>query len=395
MTTERKNKFWTIILIITAVFALVSAAFLVSGLIPPRVPEPLPTAPPAPTEPVSYTIMDSFDSYISEDLNAAQEAALAVKKVYWIPEDAEIAPKPNAACYGETDDPSSLQWLLDDAAEILDGQELLFSTDVELYPNSVITYYLDESIFVITWLEVRDSFAYTFTEVKISHPSQFRRYLANNEYNSDYMHPVSRMGTHANAVVASSADYYRARGHGIITYQGEVKRSDYAELVDVCFIDKNGDLIFVRAGELIGVEAAQKFVDEHEIDFSLSFGPVLVEDGVRCEPPNYFLGEVNDEYPRVALCQKDKLHYVLAFANGKDCYWNRPSIHDFAEQIDTLGVQKAYTLDGGQTGTVAMQGKALNPVQSHERWISDIIYFATAIPSPEEVPETTTEATEP
>ena len=380
MSTERKNSLWTIILVIAAVFALVSVAFLGINLLPPKEPEPIPTEPPAPTEPVVYTIMDSFEELISDDLAEAHEAVLDVKKVYWIPDDAEIAPKPNSSCYGETDDPASLQWLIDAAADLLDGQELLFSTDVEIYPNSVVTYYLDESILVITWLEVRDSFVYTFSEVKISHPSQFRRYLANNEYNSDYMHPVSRMGTQANAVMAASADYYRARGHGIITYQGEVKRSDYAELIDVCFIDKNGDLIMVPAGELVGTEEAQKFVDEHEIDFSISFGPILVEDGVRCEPWNYFLGEVNDEYPRAALCQKDKLHYVIALANGKDCYWNRPTIHDFAEQIDTLKCQKAYTLDGGQTGTVAMQGKALNPVQSHERWISDIIYFATAIP---------------
>ena len=281
----------------------------------------------------------------------------------------------------ETNDPASLQWLLDEAAEILDGQETIFRTDVELVHDSLITYYLDESIFVITWQEVRDNFVYTYSEVKISDPSQFRRHLANNEYNSDYMHPVSRMGNMVNAVMASSADYYRGRNHGIIVYEGEVKRADYSELVDTCFIDKNGDMILVPAGELITVEEAQKFVDDNDIDFSLAFGPILVDNGQRCEPANYYLGEVNDNYPRAALCQKDDLHYIVVVANGHLYHWDRPDIHTFAKWIEELDCEKAYTLDGGKTGTIAMQGRALNPTQGPERWISDIIYFATAIPS--------------
>lgn len=389
MTREKKRFNWNIILIITAVFALASVAWLVSGIIISKLAEPEPTEPPAPTEPASYTIMDNFDTIIEAHVAQAHDAALDVKKVYWIEDDAEIAPKPNENCYGETNDPSSLQWLLDDAAEILDGQEIVFSTDIEIYPNSTVTYYLDESIFVITWQQLMDNFVYTFSEVKVSHPSQFRRHLAGNEYNSDYTHPVSRMGNQTNAVMASSADYYRGRNHGIIVYQGEVKRAKYAELVDTCFIDADGNLILVPAGELVGMEAAQAFVDEHNIDFSLAFGPILVDDGVRCEPDNYYLGEVNDNYPRAALCQKDDLHYIIVVANGKDSYWNRPTIHDFANRIDELNCQKAYTLDGGRTGTIAMHGKALNPVQGHERWITDIIYFATAIPSAEEIPEPT------
>ena len=387
--THTKKLNWTAALIVSAVFALVAVGAFIGVYTSGH------TAPPeeiVPTEPVvvpSYTIIEDFDNLIDVALSDAHDASTAVKKVYWIPESAENAPLPNARCYGETDDPSTLQWLIDDAAEILDGQSILFSTDVEIYPGSVVTYYLDESIFVVTWQQLIDHFVYTFSEVKVSHPSQFRRYLANNEYNSDYMHPVSRMGTMANAVMAASADYYRGRNHGIIVYQGEVKRANYAELVDTCFIDDQGDLILVPAGELVGVETAQAFVDENNIDFSIAFGPILVDDGVRCEPENYYLGEVNDKYPRAALCQRDKLHYIVVIANGKDGYWERPTIHDFANRIDELGCQKAYTLDGGQTGTIAMNGKALNPVQVHERWISDIIVFATAIPSAEVIPEET------
>ena len=53
----------------------------------------------------------------------------------------------------------------------------------------------------------------------------------------------------------------------------------------------------------------------------------------------------------------------------------------FAENIAQFGCEKAYTMDGGQTGAIAMNGKLMNPVQfGEQRRISDIIYFATAIP---------------
>ena len=50
MTTEKKNNRWTLILIITAVFAIASIGFLLVGIISRKAAEPEPTEPPA-TEP--------------------------------------------------------------------------------------------------------------------------------------------------------------------------------------------------------------------------------------------------------------------------------------------------------------------------------------------------------
>lgn len=391
MTKNRNNNStWNLILIIAILFALVSTGFLFSCLIAHKQAEVAATEPPAPTEPPVFAIMESFDSVMEEKIAESYNATVNVKKAFWIPDSAEIAPKPNESCYGETDDPSSLQWLLDESSEILNGQELVFSTDTEVFPGSTITYYLDESIFVITWQEVYEKYCYTFSEVKISHPSQFRRYLAGNEYDSDYSHSVSKMCNMTNAVLASSADFYRGRNHGIIVYQGQVKRTDHSDLVDTCFIDRDGNLILVPAGEIMGMDAAQQFVDEHNIDFSLAFGPILINNGERCDPDMYYLGEINKEYPRAALCQKDDLHYILVFCNKKGSgYAKSPKIRTFTDRLEALNCKTAYTLDGGKTGTVSMRGKHLNSLNDSERWISDIIYFATAIPSQDVVPETT------
>jgi len=47
-----------------------------------------------------------------------------------------------------------------------------------------------------------------------------------------------------------------------------------------------------------------------------------------------------------------------------------------------VGIRTAYALDGGQTATIVTGGELMNHVDyGGERKISDIIYFATAIPS--------------
>ena len=377
------KSFWTIALILSFVFACVCTSFLVSAVIA-CTPEQEPEL--EPTEPVNVAIMDTYDALITEVVTEAYEAAKEVPKVYWIDEDALVAPIPDPACYGETEDPSSLQWLLDEAAEILNGQSLVFHTGIEIVPRSTITYYLDNSIFVITWQEVRDDYVYTFSEIKVTHPSQFRRYLANHEYDSGHINTTTRLANEVNAVIASSADFYLGRNHGIIVYEGIVRRTNYSELVDTCFIDQNGDMILVPAGDLITMEETQAFVDEHNIEFSLAFGPILVQDGIRCEPQKYYLGEINKNYPRAALCQIEQLHYVVVTANKLHSYNSSPTIWTFTNHIETLGAKYAYTLDGGQTATISMNGKAVNPRPNGERWISDIIYWGTAIGYEEPTP---------
>ena len=62
-------------------------------------------------------------------------------------------------------------------------------------------------------------------------------------------------------------------------------------------------------------------------------------------------------------------------------YSRRTPINKAAEIIFAKGVEKAYALDGGQTATMVMRGKTVNRVDwDEERTMSDIIYFATALP---------------
>ena len=329
---------------------------------------------------VDMAIMDRFDMHINNQLSAALEGVLAIEKVYWLSDDDLVAPEPDQSKFGRTDDPSTLGWLLEDAQKVLDGQQTLFSTDISIAWGTEVIYYLDETIFAVTWKQAIDGGMYTFSEVKIAHPSQIRRFLAGGEYGSEIQLKTTQMAQTVNAVVASSGDFYGYRRHGVIVYDGLVRRVN-SGWVDTCYINDQGDMLVSYAGELRDMEAAQRFVDENNIRFSMAFGPVLIDHGERPDLEGYFLGQIDDPYPRAALCQKGDLHYIVVVVNGEKGYYNTADIYRFANVIYGLDVDMAYTLDGGQTAAIVMNDKLINAVlNGSQRPISDIFYFATAIP---------------
>ena len=345
-------------------------------------------------------ILEFFDGVVSENITAVrnsmhpadrpdmpeevppatEEEIPPVRKQYWIEEGTLVAPEPNQALFGRTDDREEMAKILHDARWLLDGQKTYFQPDQQLYADSIVRYYLDDSIFAITWQEVHDGSIYTFSEVKVSHPSQFRRHLAGGEYGSDMQYLTTEMAAEVNAVVASAGDFYRFRDFGAVVYQGQAKRVEgtYAE---TCYIDANGDLHFTYGGDVLTVQDVQKFVDERDIQFSLAFGPILVDNYEVVPHTWYGVGEINEEYARAALLQMDTLHYIVVTANTDGVTTFIPTVAKFQEVVAATGCRHAYSLDGGQTATIVMNDELVNrPVYGQQRKISDIIYFATAVP---------------
>ena len=328
-------------------------------------------------------IMDKFDRYVANNImvEMGSKVGMEVKQSYWLSDSDMVAPEPDQAAFGQAEDPASLQWLLDDAAELLNGQKTLFTTETPIKEGSTIHYYLDDTIFAVTWKQIVNNCVYTFSEVKIAHASQFRRFLSEGQYGSGVLHTTTEMSASVNAVVASAADYYSYRRGGVVVNNGIIYRSEGTTFLDTCFINDEGDLLFATRGKLKDKAAVEQFVEENNVRFTICFGPLLLLDGEYCAPPTYSLGEITENFPRAALCQMDQLHYVLVAANMEDHYYGRPSISSFAKSLQAMGIPTAYTLDGGQTATIVMNDQLINTVSyGSEREISDIIYFATAIP---------------
>lgn len=330
---------------------------------------------------ISGKVLDTYEKNLSNLLSADLGGnAPAVTQTYVLRDSDIVAPEPIAACFGETDDPAEMEGILAAARELLDGQETLFNTDIEIKPGSTIHYYLDDTIFAVAWKQVIDDGTYTMSEVKIAHASQFRRFLSEGKYNSGILHTTTEMSESVNAVMASSGDYYSYRRIGIVVNDGQVYR-DRGHFLDTCYIDNEGDMIFSYRGDMTEKEVVQKFVDDNNIRFSICFGPVMILNGENCVPGSYNSGEITKCYPRAALCQMDKLHYVVAVANAEAPNYRMPTVSQFADRLLEMGIHTAYALDGGQTAAIVMDNQLINTVSyGSEREISDIFYFATAIP---------------
>ncbi len=334
----------------------------------------------------NVSLMDALDAFVTQEMADAKQSVLSVRKQFWIEADAETLPLRDDSKYGTAKSPAELQWLLDDAAELLDGQETVFSTDIEIRSGTEITYYFDETILVITWQQILNRMNYTISEVKIAHPSQFRRHFADGNYNTQKYYPPAELAKQTGAVVASSADHYRGRPYGIVVYNGEVKRFTGSQTVDTCLIDGNADFILMPKGAFATQTRLEEYIEENGIQFSISFGPILIRDGQRCDPIRYGLGEINENYPRCAIAQKDELHYLLIVTNGNGSNRNYPTIAMFTDEIEKFNVRHAYCLDGGRTGSIVMQEQYMNPSEYKDgpRFLSDIIFFATALPNVQE-----------
>ena len=321
------------------------------------------------------SVLDQFDMYITNATSDALTGIRSIDKVYWLHDEDTVAPEPDPDNYGKTSDPADLVTVIEAAEKLLDGQELIFRPEAEIRKDSEITYYLDETIFCVTWQHMVGNAVYTCSEVKIAHPSQFRRFLSGGEFGSGKLYLATEMAASVNAVTASNGDYYAYRGYGNVVYNGKVEMAGTSYL-DTCYVDENGDLILMDYFTVYKKQDVKKFVEENNIRFSLAFGPILVENGRVTAKYEYTIGETEELFSRAALCQIGPLHYMLVTANS----WGQ-DVLQFAYTLAAMGVTTAYALDGGQTATIVTGDELMNPVDyGGQRKTSDIIYFATAVP---------------
>ena len=325
---------------------------------------------------------DRFARSVENEVHiSALEDITFIRRRYSIPESALVAPRPDPALFGETDDPNVVQAVVDSAAELLDGQTLAWNRDIALMPGSTIKYYCDDTILAIAWKEALGNSAVSFGEIRTADGSQIRRCIANNSYGSDVQLYASDMARDVNAVIALNGDFYAFRKIGVTVYARQLYRNEGKSL-DTCFITADGDLVFAHRGELQSDEDTRRFMAEHNVVFSLSFGPILVENGELKSAESYGsypIGEINNIYSRSGIGQLGQRHYLIATLGEQGPYNTRAQLYTFAGYLAAKGCEKAYALDGGQTAVMIFDGKPFNRVDwDSERTMSDIVYFATA-----------------
>lgn len=320
-------------------------------------------------------VAGEIDKLLGEDKDG-------LKTINVIPEDAPGGSTPDPTAFKKTSDPQEVMEAAKQAQEygLIKLDELCFSPDVNFTEGYEIEYYLDETIFVICWREDIDGVVFNFSEVGIAHSSQLRRYFANDTYASSKRLATRIMAKKVKAVVAINADFYAYRDTGIIVYQGKLYRNN-PEGLETCYIDANGDFIVTEELEsgFMSDSELQSYIDENNIRFSISFGPVLVRDGVAIEEyPKSTMGAPDGLNPRAAIGQLGELHYLLCTGDGAFTYMKGTTILHVAQIMANKNCIVAYNLDGGQTTSLIFNGETFNHLAYGERQQSDIIYFASA-----------------
>ena len=317
-----------------------------------------------------------------------EEAVAALKPIefhYSLPDRYSPGPVPDSGCYGETTDPRVVAELLktDMAQKLIDGQALDFDPERDMLGRPIY-YYLDETILALVWQQDEHGAVGTFAEVLIADASQLRRKIADDTFGSYTYYYPTEFAAQTNAVVACSGDFYNSgrADFGLYVYDGRLMRWGLTS-GQSCLITDEGDMLFTYENQFQTPEEAQRYIDENHVNFSLNFGPVIMDQGVDVTPYDYPFGEVLDTYARCAVGQLGKRHYLAMTINCESPdHYVYVTLRQAADSIIAHGVYNAYTLDGGQTGSILIGGRLINPVQfGVERPMSDIYYFATAIPN--------------
>lgn len=249
------------------------------------------------------------------------------------------------------------------------------------YDGKPIYYYKDDSIEVKCWREEINGEVFNFSEVWISDPSQLRRTFVDNVISKKHLDHPHNIFAKTNGVVGMTADFCAFRNFGIIMQYGKVIREVKNSILDIAVYDKNGNFSAYEDNE--SFYETEAFING-DIIHTFAFGPVLVDNYKVSDSPkihmNYYHhpGELDSIYPRAAICQFDyDKHYLLCTLN-----YHGMNAYDFATVLQSKGVRFAYNLDGGQTATLMFHKKIINKVAyGGTRQVSDILYFATAIPN--------------
>lgn len=246
------------------------------------------------------------------------------------------------------------------------------------YDGTPIDYYKDPTIEVKCWKEKTKGVIFNYAEVTIADASQFRRKLVHDVVSKKHLDFPSSTFKKMHGVVGMSSDYCAFRSYGTIVQNGNIVRDKIGDFMDLMIVDKDANLTYVLDRDF----AKSKYYNSEDLVYTFAFGPMIVNDykvnSSRDKMTGYPIGEPSHRYPRAAIAQFDyDKHYLL-------CTVDYPGLTlvEFANVVQSKGVRFAYNLDGGQTAAMMFNNQLFNEVAyGGEREISDIVFFATAIPN--------------
>ena len=227
-----------------------------------------------------------------------------------------------------------------------------------------------------------DNLVYWVADVYTENPEKdLNTAWAGGSYEASYnqRNKTSQLAYDNNAIFAVNGDSAGARKSGsefenpIIIRNGILYHEDERDIGEMCALNKDGELVIFRPGEL---GSAQEMIDAGVTD-TWWFDCTLLKNG---EIPNSLI-EVEgslEKAPYTAIGQKDKNHFLFIVVDGRGSNGSEGVTYTgMARLMQRYGAVTAYELDGGGSSTIYFDGMVLNkPSDGSQRAISDIIYVA-------------------
>ena len=262
--------------------------------------------------------------------------------------------------------------VISDVYQVVDGT----SNNMEVAQNvkSSDNSYEDDNIKIVLSEYYENDTKIYVANVYLNDSKYLKTAFANNSYGKNIVLKTSTIANDNNAILAINGDYYGVREKGYVIRNGIIYRnvscSDQQDLV----IYNDGSFEIVNEDDISAEKLLEKGAKE-----VFSFGPGLVDEGKIIVSENKEVGKAMASNPRTAIGMIDNNHYVLVVSDGRTSESKGLSLYKLASFLQSMGVVKAYNLDGGGSSTMVFNGKVVNNPTTNgrisERSVSDIVYI--------------------
>lgn len=276
-------------------------------------------------------------------------------------EHVEVVVADNAAVAGEASDPAA-------------AEEVNAVSDDWSYSSEDIQIKIDE----VQTGTGSDQITYFVANVVLEDAGSLQTAFADNSFGTNITEVTSEIAGSNNAIFAVNGDYYGFREDGVIIRGGTVYRDNPVR--DAMALLSDGTMETYNEEEVASSELLAQGVTN-----TLSFGPVLIQDGqitsdfsnVKIDT-NFGNRPIQNANPRTAIGMIAPNHYVFVVVDGRNEGYSRGmTLTELAQLMQDLGATEAYNLDGGGSSTMYFMGRVVNNPQgkNQERGVSDILYI--------------------
>ncbi|MDQ0089459.1 exopolysaccharide biosynthesis protein [Paenibacillus anaericanus] len=223
-----------------------------------------------------------------------------------------------------------------------------------------------------------DQITYYVADVTLQDSDTLLSAFADDSFGRNIIQNTSEIASNNDAIFAINGDYYGFRNDGVIIRNGTLYRDSPVRTALALFNDGT-----IQSFDETQISSSELLADG--VTNTLSFGPVLIEEGKMVEDFSHVMIDTNfgnrsiqGANPRTGIGMIAPNHYIFIVVDGrKEGYSRGMTLPEFAQVFADLGCTEAYNLDGGGSSTMYFMGRVVNNPQgkNRERGVSDILYI--------------------